>query len=57
MGLNLSIHQFVETLSELNFHLMYFPEEKPKHLNQDEIIEILDQTMAPKWHQLMVNAK
>jgi hypothetical protein len=32
--------------------------EKPKHLDQDEIIEILDQakTMDPEWHEAMVNA-
>jgi hypothetical protein len=35
---------------------MYFPEEKPKQLDQDEIIEILDQSKAPEWHEAMVNA-
>jgi hypothetical protein len=33
---------------------LYFPEENPK-LDQDEIIEILDQTKAPEWHEAMVN--
>jgi hypothetical protein len=37
---------------------MYFPEENPKQLDQDEIIEILDQTKArePEWYETMVNA-
>jgi hypothetical protein len=35
---------------------LYFPEEKPKQLDQDEIIEILDQAKAPEWHEAMVNA-
>jgi hypothetical protein len=36
---------------------LYFPEEKPKHLDQDEMIEILDQTKSrnPEWHEAMVN--
>jgi hypothetical protein len=36
---------------------LYFPEENPKHLDQDEIIEILDQAKArdPEWHESMVN--
>jgi hypothetical protein len=35
-----------------------FPEENPKQLDQDEIIEILDQSKAryPEWHEAMVNA-
>jgi hypothetical protein len=35
-----------------------FPEENPKQLDQDEIIEILDQAKAwdPEWHEAMVNA-
>jgi hypothetical protein len=35
----------------------YFPEENPKQLDQDEIIEILDQAKAmdPEWHEAMVN--
>jgi hypothetical protein len=36
--------------------LFYFPEENPKQLDQDEIIEILDQSKAPEWHGVMVNA-
>jgi hypothetical protein len=45
-------------LNELNRYLLYFPEENPKQLDQDEIIEILDQVMAgyPEWHEAMVNA-
>jgi hypothetical protein len=36
---------------------MYFPEENPKQLDQDEIIEILDQAKAwnPEWYEAMVN--
>jgi hypothetical protein len=38
-------------------YLLYFPEENPKQLDQDEIIEILDQakTGYPEWHEAMVN--
>jgi hypothetical protein len=35
--------QFVERLNDLNLYLLYLPEENPKQLDQDEIIEILDQ--------------
>jgi hypothetical protein len=37
---------------------LYFPEENPKQLDQDEIIEILDQAKAryPEWHKAIVNA-
>jgi hypothetical protein len=50
MGLNTSIHQCVERqkLNDLNWYLLYFPESKPKQLDQDEIIEILDQ--AKVWN-------
>jgi hypothetical protein len=34
---------------------LYFLEENPRHLDQDEIIEILDQAKAPEWHEAMVN--
>jgi hypothetical protein len=58
MGLNTSVQQFVERLNELNRYLLYFPEENPKQLDQDEIIEILDQAKAvdPEWHEAMFNA-
>jgi hypothetical protein len=58
MGLNTSVQQFVERLNDLNRYLLYFPEENPKQLDQDEIIEILDQAKAryPEWHEAMVNA-
>jgi predicted AlkP superfamily pyrophosphatase or phosphodiesterase len=58
MGLNTSVQQFVERLNDLNCYLLYFPEENPKQLDQDEIIEILDQAkdMDPEWHEAMVNA-
>jgi protein associated with RNAse G/E len=35
---------------------LYFPEENPKQLDQDEIIEVLDQEKAPERHEAMVNA-
>jgi hypothetical protein len=58
MGLNTSEQQFVEKLNELNRYLLYFPAEIPKQLDQDEIIEILDQSKAldPEWHEAMLNA-
>jgi hypothetical protein len=45
-------------LNDLNRYLLYFPEENPKQLDQDEIIEILDQTkdVDPEWHEAMVDA-
>jgi hypothetical protein len=57
MGLNTSVQQFVQRLNDVNCYLLYFPEENPKQLDQDEIIEILDQTKAPEWHEAMVNEK
>jgi hypothetical protein len=56
MGLNTSVQQFVVRVNDLNRYLFYFPEENPKQLDQDEIIEILDQHKAPEWHEAMVNA-
>jgi hypothetical protein len=55
---NTSVQLFVERLNDLNRYLLYFPEENPKQLDQDEIIEILDQSRArnPEWHEAMVNA-
>jgi hypothetical protein len=40
-------------LYKLNRYLLYFPEENPNQLDQDEIIEILDQakTRDPEWHE------
>jgi hypothetical protein len=46
IGLNTSVQQFVERLNYLNHYLLYFPEEHPKQLDQDEIIEILDHGKA-----------
>jgi hypothetical protein len=43
-------------LNDLNRYLLYFPEEKSVHLDQDEIIEILGQAKAPEWHEAMMNA-
>jgi hypothetical protein len=58
MSLNSSLKQFLERLNDLNRYLLYFSEENPKQLDQDEIIEILDQAkdMAAEWHEAMVNA-
>jgi hypothetical protein len=58
MGLNTSVQQFVERLNDLNCYLLYFPEENPKQLDQDEIIEISDQAKDwdAEWHEAMVNA-
>jgi hypothetical protein len=45
-------------LNDLNRYLLYSPEENPKRLDQDDIIEILDQAKArdPEWHEAMLNA-
>jgi hypothetical protein len=56
MDLNTSVQQFIESLNDLNRYLLYFSEENTKHLDQDEIIEILDQVKDPEWHEAMVNA-
>jgi hypothetical protein len=58
MGLSKSVQQFVERLNDLNRYLLYFPEENPKQLDQDEIIEILVQAKDrnPECHEAMVNA-
>jgi hypothetical protein len=42
LGQNVSVQTFVERLIKLNQYLLYFPEENPKQLDQDKIIEILD---------------
>jgi hypothetical protein len=49
----MSVQQFVERLNDLNRYLSYFPEENPKQLDQDEI---LDQAKAPEWHEAIFNA-
>jgi hypothetical protein len=53
----LPIQQFVEWLNYVNRYLLYFPGENPKQLDQDEIIEILDQSKVryPEWHEVIVN--
>jgi hypothetical protein len=58
MDLNTSVQKFIERLNDLNCYLLYFPEENPKQLDRDEIIEILDQAKAryPEWHEAMMNA-
>jgi hypothetical protein len=56
LDLNKSVQQFVERLNDINRCLLYFSEENPKQLDQDEIIEILDQARAPEWHESMMNA-
>jgi hypothetical protein len=40
----------------MNRYLLYFPEEFPTQLDQDEIIEILDQSKSPEWHAAMILA-
>jgi hypothetical protein len=58
MGHNTLVQQCVERLNELNNYLLYFLEENPKELDQDEIIEILDQanSTVPDWHGAVVDA-
>jgi hypothetical protein len=38
---------------------LYFPEENPKQLDLDEIIDILDQAKAmdPEWHEANVESQ
>jgi hypothetical protein len=43
-------------MNDPNHYLLYFPEEFPKQLDQDETIEILDQSKVPEWYEAMVNA-
>jgi hypothetical protein len=56
MSLNMSVQKLIETLNDFKHYLLYFPEDNPKQLDQDEIIEILDQSKAPEWHEAMINA-
>jgi len=56
MGPNTTVQQFVDRLNDLNKYLLYFPEEYPSQLKQDEIIEILDQAKPPDWHEAMISA-
>jgi hypothetical protein len=56
MGPNTTVQKFVERLNELNRYLLFFPEECPRPLTQDEIIEILDQAKPPNWHEAMIPA-
>jgi hypothetical protein len=56
LGQNVSVRTFVERLNGLNRYLLFFLEEHPKQLDQDEIIEIMDQAKAPEWHAAMVAA-
>jgi transposase InsO family protein len=56
MGPNTTVQQFIERLNELNRYLLFFPEENPSPLNQDEVIEILDQAKPPNWHEAMISA-
>ena len=53
---NTTVQQFIEKLIELNCYLLFFPEECPIPLTQDEIIEILDQAKPPNWHESMISA-
>jgi hypothetical protein len=56
MGPSVSVQQFVERLNEMNRYLLYFPEEFPTQLDQDEMFEILDQSKSPEWHAAMILA-
>jgi hypothetical protein len=58
MGLDTSVQKFLERLNDLNCNMLYSPEEKPKQLDQVEMIEILDQSKDPDlyWHETMVDA-
>jgi hypothetical protein len=58
LDLNTFVQQFVERLNDINRDLLYFPEENPKQLDQDEIIEILDQAKAkfPEWQEAIMNS-
>jgi hypothetical protein len=58
MVLNTFVKKIVERLNDLNRYLLYFPEENPMQLDQDEIIKNIDQAKArdPEWHEAMVNA-
>jgi hypothetical protein len=54
MDNNTSLQQFVESSNELNRYLFYFPEEYPRKLDQDEIIEILDHVKAISTNAIAV---
>jgi hypothetical protein len=46
MYYNTIVHRFVGRLNHLNHYLLFFPEETPKKLDQNEKFKILDQTKA-----------
>jgi hypothetical protein len=46
LGKNVSAQNLVKRLNEINRYLLYFSEENPKQLGQNEIIEIFDQAKA-----------
>jgi hypothetical protein len=58
MSLHTLIKKIVKRLNDLNRYLLNFPEEYPKQLDQDEIIEILDlaKVWYCEWHEAKVNA-
>ena len=56
MGTYTTVQQFVERLNELNRYILCFHEEWPTPLTQDELVEILDQSKPPHWHEAMVSA-
>jgi hypothetical protein len=56
VGPSVSVQQFIELLNEMNRYLLYFPEELPTQLDQEEIIEILHQSKYPEWHAAMISA-
>jgi hypothetical protein len=43
-------------LNEIYHYHLYFPEEHPRCLEQNIIIETLDQAKAPECHEAMVSA-
>jgi hypothetical protein len=48
MDLDTSVQKFVERLNDLNCYLLYFPEEHPKKLDHDKIIDMLHQAKTPE---------
>jgi hypothetical protein len=47
---------FVERLKDLNCYLLFFSEDFPKQLDQEEIVEALNQEKALERHEAMVAA-
>jgi hypothetical protein len=57
MGLDTPVQEFVESLKDLNQHIISFSEECPNQIDQHENFDLLFQVNGsdPMWHETIVN--